>query len=84
MVDGLAPRDREDPAPQVGRLGPRVGAQRGKERLLKAVLGVVRPHHPAQERANGLEMLVEEHLERRERFGHREHPPKQTPRQAET
>ena len=42
-----------------------VGAERGDEGLLEAVVGVVRADHRAQEREHRLAVLIEEALKRR-------------------
>jgi hypothetical protein len=50
MVDRLVVRDREQPGAQVAAvLQPGVGAQRGDEGLLEAVLGLVRADGGDQE-----------------------------------
>ena len=52
-------------------MGPRIRAERGDEGLLEAVVGVVRTDHPAQERPHGVEVILQEDLERRQSLVHR-------------
>jgi hypothetical protein len=67
VVDGLAARDRQDPTVQLVRLAnPGVGPQRGAERLLEDVVGVLRPDRHRQEPMHRRPVGLEERLERRE------------------
>ena len=60
MVDRLVAGDREEPAAQISRLGLGIGPERGQEGLLKAILRVVGPDHPAQEPEHRRAMLVDQ------------------------
>ena len=84
VVDRLAPRDGEDPGAQIARMRSRVGAQRGDEGLLEAVVGVGWADHPAQERPHGVEVILQEHLKRREALIHHTHPTTERSRHPET
>ena len=64
MVERLAVGDRQHPAAQVlGVAQPRVGAHRGEERLLEAVVGVLAADRRHEEAPDRLALLVEEALE---------------------
>ena len=66
-VDGLAVGDRQHPRLQVRAVAQtRVGAERTQERLLEAVVRVVRPHRGHEEAMDVGRLDVEEPLERRQ------------------
>jgi hypothetical protein len=64
-IDRLSPRDRQDPGAQV-RVGAqaRIRAQRGDERLLEGVVGIVRADQRPQEPEDLVAVGIEERLER--------------------
>jgi hypothetical protein len=67
VVERLARRDRQDPPPQVvGVPQARIGAQRRQERLLEAVVRVVRADGRVQETVDVGPVLLEEARERRQ------------------
>ena len=70
MVDRLVVRDRQQPRPRRGvRAQPRVGAQRGEEGLLEAVLGRLGADHRSQRAPDVVAVSVEQDLEGGEASG---------------
>ena len=69
-VDRLAVRDGQQPAAHVGvRPEPGIRAQRGDERILEGVVGLVGPGGRHQEPVHIVAVLIEHPLERRQRHG---------------
>jgi hypothetical protein len=71
VVDRLVVGDRQQPGTRCRvRSQPGIGAQRGEERFLEAVLGSVDADHRAQGAPDVLAVALKQILEGRETVGH--------------